>query len=114
MAEFMKIPFYLKKDKSDPVCAVVCFQMTLAYFEIEISLDEVYEISRSLGKRKYTLPWGICLDAAHFGLSACFVSRNPYELNSEGVHDVSRLAPLDYRLRAGLSPFSMWEDSLCS
>ena len=114
MVEFMKIPFYSQMDKSDPVCAAVCLQITLAYFEIEISLDEVYEISRSLGKCKYTLPCGICLGAAHFGLSACFASRNPYELNSEGIHDVSKSAPLDYRLRAGFSRFSMWEGSLCS
>ena len=72
----MQIPFFHKENPSDVTCAPVCLRMALAYYGVDMPIENVYTIARSLGECHYTLPWGMCLGAASVRLHATFISRN--------------------------------------
>jgi len=91
----MQIPFFHKADSGHHDCAPVCLRMALAYLDVDTPVSKIYADSRSLGRTRYTLPWGICLAAAKSTVYATFISKHPDELiNADDIAQVAGV-PVD-------------------
>jgi len=92
----MNIPSFKKLNPNDSGCAPVCLQMALAYYGINKSIEEIYKVCESIGDSHFTLPWGICIGAAKFGLRTYFISERPFELNDDSRLDIMNITRLSY------------------
>jgi hypothetical protein len=84
----MNITYFEKENRNDSGCAPVCLQMALDYFEQSKPIEEIYRRCESIGESHYTLPWGMMLATASFGLHATFISGNPYFLIEDSIQAI--------------------------
>jgi hypothetical protein len=91
----MEIPFFSKDNSNDCGCAPVCLRMAAGAFGKQFTnIEQIYDLSESIGQAHYTLPWGMCLGIAKLKLHATYISKCPDKLLLNSRTDISQMTGL--------------------